>query len=38
MIEVKAKFVRADSAIYASGERVECLIQFALHGNDSRYL
>lgn len=36
MIEVKAKFVRADSAIYASGERVECLIQFALHGNDSR--
>ncbi|XP_044312831.1 RAB6A-GEF complex partner protein 2 [Drosophila rhopaloa] len=28
MIEIKAKLVRADSAIYATGERVECLIEF----------
>ncbi|KAH8295248.1 hypothetical protein KR018_009094 [Drosophila ironensis] len=28
MIEIKAKLLRADSAIYASGERVECLIDF----------
>ncbi|XP_036674913.1 RAB6A-GEF complex partner protein 2 isoform X1 [Drosophila suzukii] len=28
MIEIKAKLLRADSAIYATGERVECLIEF----------
>lgn len=28
MIEIKAKLVRADSAIYATGECVECLIEF----------
>ncbi|KAM7361744.1 RAB6A-GEF complex partner protein 2 isoform 2-T2 [Cochliomyia hominivorax] len=28
MIEIKAKLVRADAAIYATGERVECLIEF----------
>ncbi|XP_068155514.1 RAB6A-GEF complex partner protein 2 [Drosophila tropicalis] len=28
MIEIKAKLVRADSAIYATGERIECLIEF----------
>lgn len=28
MIEIKAKLVRADAAIYAAGERVECLIEF----------
>lgn len=28
MIEIKAKLVRADSAIYATGEKVECLIEF----------
>lgn len=28
MIEIKAKLVRADSAIYATGEHVECLIEF----------
>lgn len=38
MIEIKAKFVRADSAIYATGERVECLIEFTHRGNDNRYL
>nr|XP_014094004.2 RAB6A-GEF complex partner protein 2 [Bactrocera oleae] len=36
MIEIKAKFVRADSAIYATGERVECLIEFTHRGNDNR--
>lgn len=28
MIEIKAKLLRADSAIYATGERVQCLIEF----------
>lgn len=28
MIEIKAKLVRTDTAIYATGERVECLIEF----------
>ncbi|KRK02662.1 uncharacterized protein Dyak_GE25453, isoform B [Drosophila yakuba] len=28
MIEIKAKLLRADSAIYATGEKVECLIEF----------
>ena len=28
MIEIKAKLVRADSSIYATGELVECLIEF----------
>lgn len=28
MIEIKAKLVRADAAIYATGECVECLIEF----------
>uniref|UniRef100_A0A1A9X448 RAB6A-GEF complex partner protein 2 n=1 Tax=Glossina brevipalpis TaxID=37001 RepID=A0A1A9X448_9MUSC len=28
MIEIKAKLVRADAAIYATGERIECLIEF----------
>uniref|UniRef100_T1PIJ8 Rgp1 n=1 Tax=Musca domestica TaxID=7370 RepID=T1PIJ8_MUSDO len=28
MIEIKAKLVRADSPIYATGEHVECLIEF----------
>ncbi|XP_037956414.1 RAB6A-GEF complex partner protein 2-like [Teleopsis dalmanni] len=28
MIEIKAKLVRADSSIYATGENVECLIEF----------
>ncbi|XP_067639859.1 RAB6A-GEF complex partner protein 2 isoform X2 [Eurosta solidaginis] len=32
MIEIKAKLVRADSAIYASGEHVECLIEFTHRG------
>lgn len=28
MIEITAKLIRADSAIYAAGEKVECLIEF----------
>lgn len=28
MIEIKAKLLRADSAIYVTGERVQCLIEF----------
>ncbi|XP_017481883.1 PREDICTED: RAB6A-GEF complex partner protein 2 [Rhagoletis zephyria] len=33
MIEIRAKLVRADSAIYATGERVECLIEFTHIGS-----